>query len=299
MINNERYQELFTRASAGEPVPDDATDEEKEFYKSFTHNDINKLKFVYGLTQVNLAENSLRKKQEENTIKVFYRLSNLEAFIPKNKIPNATKNRCLENCIKEFGKKNITIIGDRLNNETLEYVKSLKIKFVLVDNGSGAATFRDALNLAIKKNKNTDFVYLLEDDFLHLPGSSKLLKEGIQEFGTYVTLYDHPDKYINANKQYGNPQINMNSEVTRLFKTESVHWKLTNSTVMSFATTVRRLKDDYELLIKYSSNNMTDSYGFFTELIQTKKLSPISSVPGYSTHCVKGWLSPFINWDEL
>ena len=112
-------------------------------------------------------------------------------------------------------------------------------------------------------------------------------------------MYDHPDKYMNADEEYGNPKISFNSEITRLFKTKSIHWKFTNSTVMSFACTVKRLKEDYELLIKYSSNKSTDSFGLFTELIQTKRLSPISSVPGYSTHCEKAWLSPFINWEKI
>ena len=114
-------------------------------------------------------------------------------------------------------------------------------------------------------------VYLLEDDFLHLPYSDRYLQEAITRAPLYVTLYDHPDKYINA-KDGGNPQIEQQGEVTRLIKTDSVHWKLTNSTVMSFACRVERLIEDYDLLMKYSSNNITDSYGLFTELGQTKQI---------------------------
>ena len=43
---------------------------------------------------------------------------NFQAGMSKKKIPNATKQHCLENCIKEFGVENITIIGDTLNDET-------------------------------------------------------------------------------------------------------------------------------------------------------------------------------------
>ena len=141
-------------------------------------------------------------------------------------------------------------------------------------------------------------VYLLEDDFLHKPGSKQLLKEGINRFKMYTTLYDHPDKYIDA-ANGGNPQIQQSSEITRIARTNSVHWKLTNSTVMSFATFVYRLKEDYELLKKYSSNNITDSYGFFTELLQTKQISTVSSIPGYSTHCEAAWLSPYTDWEKI
>ena len=68
---------------------------------------------------------------------------------------------------------------------------------------------------------------------------------------------------------------------------------------MSFATFVYRLKEDYELLKKYSSNNITDSYGFFTELLQTKQISTVSSIPGYSTHCEAAWLSPYTDWEKI
>ncbi|MDC6464861.1 hypothetical protein PQZ39_00355 [bacterium] len=231
-------------------------------------------------------------------MKIYYRLSNLEAGISKKKIPNATKQHCLENCINEFSVENITILGDRLNDETRDYVNSLNLNLVEVNNGTGAGTFRDALNLAIKENQDKDLVYLLEDDFLHLPNSKKLLIEGLHKVDAYITLYDHPDKYIN--KEFGgNPFIESEGEITRLIKTDSVHWKITNSTVMSFAARVSRLKSDYDLLLKYSSGKITDSFRFFVELNKTKQIPVLSSVPGYSTHCETAWLSPLINWNKI
>lgn len=231
-------------------------------------------------------------------IKVYYRLSNASAGVSKHKIKNATKKYCLENCIKEFGLHNITVIGDKLNKETRDFVHALSVKLIEVDNGNGSGTFRDALNLAIQENKDTDFVYLLEDDFLHKENSFNILLEGLKNYEGYLTLYDHPDKYINGNDG-GNPYIEQNGELTRLIKTTSTHWKITNSTVMSFAAKISRLKEDYELLMKYSSNNITDSFKYFTELSQNKGIPVLSSVPGYSTHCETLWLSPLTNWEEI
>tara|TARA_B110000902_G_scaffold256914_1_gene324348 strand:- start:9 stop:707 length:699 start_codon:yes stop_codon:yes gene_type:complete len=231
-------------------------------------------------------------------IKVYYRLSNLEAGVSKTKITNATKKHCLENCVKEFGKENITILGDRLNKETKDFVNSLDLKLIEVDNGNGSGTFRDALDLAIKENKDSDLVYLLEDDFLHKPKSKDYLIEGLTNYNAYITLYDHPDKYINK-EDGGNPFIEDKGELTRLIKTNSLHWKITNSTVMSFAVKVSRLKEDYDLLMKYSSNNITDSFRFFTELSQSKGIPIISSIPGYSSHCEAAWLSPLTDWSKI
>ena len=240
----------------------------------------------------------VKKRKTPGAIKVYYRLSNFEAGISKKKIPNATKKHCLENCINVFGKDNITVIGDTLNKETKKFVLDKELKLIEVENGTGSGTFRDALDQAIADNNSGEMVYLLEDDFLHLPHSDRYLQEAITRAPLYVTLYDHPDKYINA-KDGGNPQIEQQGEVTRLIKTDSVHWKLTNSTVMSFACRVERLIEDYDLLMKYSSNNITDSYGLFTELGQTKQIGVLSSVPGFSTHCESAWLSPLTNWNVI
>ena len=190
------------------------------------------------------------------------------------------------------------MIGDNLNHEHTEWLRSLGIRFIEVSNGNGSGTFRDALNLSIKENLESDFVYLLEDDFLHKEDSNGLLIEALNEYDSYITLYDHPDKYLNKDKG-GNPFIEDGGEVTRVIKTDTMHWKITNSTVMSFAARVSRLKHDMELLEKYSSNRITDSFGLFTELSRTKGIAVLSSIPGYSTHCEKAWLSPFTNWEEI
>ena len=231
-------------------------------------------------------------------LKVYYRLSNQEAGVSKIKMHGATKEHCLKNAIDVFGVDNITVIGDRLNDETRRNVELLGVRLVLVNNGNGAGTFRDALDIAIKENDDDTMVYLLEDDFLHLPQSSNKLVEVLERYDCYATLYDHPDKYIDASSG-GNPFIEGGGEDTKLFKTPSSHWKITNSTVMSFAARVNRLKQDYDSLMKHSDGQITDSFKFFCELRSTKGIPVVSSIPGYSTHCETAWLSPLTNWEKV
>lgn len=231
-------------------------------------------------------------------MKVYYRLSNQSAGGHKQKLPHATKEYCLVNAITVFGLENITVVGDNLNKETEEMVTSLGVRLVKVSNGSGAGTFRSALDLSIEENSDEDVVYLLEDDFLHKPEAAKLMEEGVNTFNAYVTGYDHPDKYINKDRG-GNPFIESGGEATRLVRTESSHWKMTNSTVMSFAASTKRLKEDRELLYKYSSERITDSFRFFLELAQERGVACISSVPGVSTHVESMWLSPFTDWSKI
>jgi hypothetical protein len=230
-------------------------------------------------------------------MKVYYRLSPNSTGVGKEKIKNATKQHCLQNAIDVFGIDNITVIGDNLNEELRIFIEQLDIRYVPVIFGNGSGTFRYSIDLAIKENTDDEIVYLLEDDFLHLPESRKLIEEVLDIMDVYVTLYDHPDKYIDANKG-GNPQIYDGGEVTKLIMTKSSHWKITNSTVMSWACKVKQLKDDYDFHIKYSQGRVTDSYGLFTEL-RNNGIGVISSVPGRSTHCETKWLSPLVDWGNI
>jgi outer membrane scaffolding protein for murein synthesis (MipA/OmpV family) len=58
---------------------------------------------------------------------------------------------------------------------------------------------------------------------------------------SFVSLYDHPDKYLPPS-QGGNPYCEGGAEDTRVYLTKSTHWKITNSTTMTFAATVSTLK---------------------------------------------------------
>jgi glycosyltransferase involved in cell wall biosynthesis len=196
-------------------------------------------------------------------MKIYYRLSNKNASASKIKLNHASKEYCLQNAITVFGKDSITVIGDNLNDNTKKMVESFDLRLISVNNNSGSATFRDALNLAIDENTNDTVAYLLEDDFLHTNNAAQIIEEGALAYDMYVTGYDHPDKYINS-EDGGNPFIQQDGEITRVIKTKSTHWKITNSTVMTFAARVSRLKKDKELLYKFSNNRITDSFGFFS-----------------------------------
>lgn len=230
-------------------------------------------------------------------MRVYYRLSNQSAGGYKSKLPNATKEHCLQNCIDVFGLENITVVGDSLNDETKTMVNSKGVRLHEVTNKSGALTFRDAYELAISEADDDEIVYLLEDDFLHKPKSKLLLETILDEFDCYATTYDHPDKYLDPTYG-GNPFCDGGAEDTRLYFVKNSHWKITNSTVMSFAAKCSRLKSDRDLIYKHSNAHLTDSFRMFLELRQIGILC-VSSVPGYSTHCETNWLSPLTNWDEV
>jgi hypothetical protein len=113
----------------------------------------------------------------------------------------------------------------------------------------------------------------------------------------FVSLYDHPDKYLPPSKG-GNPYCEGGAEDTRVYKTDSVHWKITNSTTMTFAAKVSTLKENENILRKHTSGTHPNDFQMFLELRANNKLL-ITSIPGYSTHGETAWLSPLTDWSKI
>ena len=179
-------------------------------------------------------------------MKIYYRLS--DHGYQKVKPDYINNEKCLTNLMLNFTdtysdtviRDELIVIADNVGDETYEWLSSLDLNVKRTDFGSGAQSFNYVLDEAVKLDDDTT-VYFVEDDYLHLPNSRKILKEGISLGADYVSLYDHPDKYINKNEG-GNPYVEDGGEVTKVFRSESCHWKLTNSTTMTFASKVKTLK---------------------------------------------------------
>ena len=128
-----------------------------------------------------------------------------------------------------------------------------------------------------------------------------MLLEGL-EIAHYVTLYDHPDKYVDVGKIkndcIGNPLIHFSSEETRVFCSDSTHWKFTNSTTMTFASKVSTLIEDATEIMQFTQNKYPNDYMMFRHLLDNKKRTLISSIPGNSTHGETAYLSPLIDWSK-
>ena len=212
-------------------------------------------------------------------MKIYYRISDKGRRNDKPDFINI--ENCLRNFCNHFDPKDITIIADNCEDNTIYVIK----KYINVDNiirtslgNSGAFLF--AAKQAIKDNTDNTIVYLVEDDYLHLKDSQQLINEGFV-YGDYVSLYDHPDKYLEGGKP--NPYVFGGGEETKVLLTKSTHWKYTNSTTMTFATHTKTLGKDIEVLTRYCQNNIPDDFGMFCDLIKLgRKL--VTSIPGRSTH---------------
>ena len=228
-------------------------------------------------------------------LKIYLRIS--EKKQNKNKPDYIDNEKCLNNLLSNFSINDdeLNIIADNVSDDTYEWIKEKNLNVERTNLGSGAQSFNYVLNKVLDFNRNC-VVYLVEDDYLHLKNARKILLEGIK-MADYVSLYDHPDKYINAH-QGGNPYVENGGEVTQVFKSDSCHWKLTNSTTMTFASTVDNMKRDKEILQKWTTGTYPEDFKMFIELRENDK-SLITPLPGYSTHGETQWLSPFIDWSKV
>ena len=229
-------------------------------------------------------------------MKIIYRIS--DAGYSKVKPEYVNNESCLKNFVSIFGNQNLHVIADNCSEDTLKmitkYVNPNSIETVSV--GHGAGTFNLALDMALGFDDET-IVYFVENDYLHKPGSDKVLVEGMQLGYGYVSLYDHPDKYINK-QNGGNPFIEDGGEVTRVMLTNSAHWKLTNSTTMTFASTVGTLREDESILREFTKGSYPRDFEMFLALRENQK-GLLTPIPGYSTHGETAWLTPLIDWSKI
>lgn len=238
---------------------------------------------------------------------IYYRIS--DGSYKKNRFEYATKENCLKNFLRNAFNSQLDklyIFADNVKDETYQnidkWIDSYKnVEIIRSHGGSSAAGFRIVFGEAITQNIE-ESVYFCEDDYAHIAGSRDVLLEGLT-IADYVTLYNHPDKYIPASKG-GNMYIEDDgTEATRIGKTQSSYWALTNSTTMTFAASVRVLKEDAEIWRKHTSGSYPRDFDCFIELRNMGRRL-VQPIPTKSTHCEIAWASSLIgtgekDWNEV
>jgi hypothetical protein len=230
-------------------------------------------------------------------MKIIYRIS--DAGYNKVKPKYINNRNCLWNAVNIFQGVDFedwTVIADNVSEETdvmiQSYIPRERINYVSV--GHGAGTFNLALDKALTFNDN-EIVYFIENDYLHLPGSKRIIEEGLDEIGAdFVSLYDHPDKYIDG----ANPYVQGGGEMTRVMLSTSSHWKVTNSTTMTFASKVKTLRKTENILREYTQGSYPRDFDMFVHLYNSAHYL-VTPIPGYSTHGETAWLTPLIDWSKI
>ena len=233
---------------------------------------------------------------------VLYRISNNS--YKKERLSFASKEYCLNNFIDNVlgHADKMTIIADCVNDglrDSIDRCRTKKIEIMHKELGSNGASFRFQIDLA-STLPDDEIVLFQEDDYLYKsanwPYSTNTSYNGLiaeaLDFADYVSFYDHPDKYLPP-KLGGNKFItDKGVENTGVFRTKNSHWKYTNSTTCTFATTAKVIKLDKNIWKTFCPESHPYDFQSFLALGVRGRLLA-TSIPGKSTHTEKHVLSPF------
>lgn len=224
-----------------------------------------------------------------NKIHVFYRHYNVSGTDTRR--PDwFTYEKCFENLINTCNDNVVIhIIYDTHksgDNWILKYANDYDIHYF--DGGHDWLSFQETGRYIEKCNlDSSDLIYLLENDYLHQ-------KNWVDEIFTlyktysglnYVSLYDHNDKYFL-------PQYE--SLTSKIITTETLHWRTTPSTCGTFIISKEIYDLDKDILFE-----MFGDHNKFIWLNENRGRFVLTPIPGLSTHCVSGLLSPTINWELI
>lgn len=247
--------------------------------------------------------NVMRQERDFNRLQVLYRISD-NGYKNKIKPYYVTKIDCLKNALLAFNspKTQFTIYvdsviesTDKAIHELCDSMENVTIKYLnLRSNGkSFLAVLNDACTL-----QDDDYVYFVEDDHIHLKDTFSVLSDAIRcNYTDYIALYDHPDKYDRGCKSI-NPLCRDFGEHTCIFRTNNHHWKISNSTVMTFGAFADVLKRDKKVFEDIIKGDAALDYEIFTRLRNEGKYLS-TPIPSLSTHGETDFLAPFIDWEQV
>jgi hypothetical protein len=216
----------------------------------------------------------------------------------------------LEKCFKNFldtldpTKTNLTVIfdGPIENSFILKYQNKYLFDIHQINAGtdfkSNTMTFEYIKNQPIKNN---EIVYILEQDYLHLPWIDAvefLYKTDINYNinNSYISLYDHADKYTRNDPTRQNTEWGMYHDLkSQIYYTPYRYVRTVPSTCGSFLLSKQLFDKDYEVHTSGQADNTR--FGILTKEPYNRIV--LSFMPGLSTHLHTHFMSPLIDWQTI
>jgi hypothetical protein len=214
----------------------------------------------------------------------------------KSRIRGFSRQKCHDNLLATLDTDlvNVTFLLDTFHPTKTPHFVTTQTKYRVISfkGGTETASFLTLLDYVVSlKLKPETLIYFLEDDYLHRPNWASILLEGFSIAGiSYMTLYDHRDKYFLP--AYDTLE-------SKLFYTPSCHWRTTPSTTNTYAMRYQTLLDDLPIHKQFSENRrITADHDKFIELGR-RGATLISPLPGFSTHCDEKETSPCTDWEKM
>ena len=166
----------------------------------------------------------------------------------------------------------------------------------IITDGSEAGAFIKLLDhISSFGFEHNTIIYIVEDDYLHRPNWASVVIEGTKIISERIgegfgSLYDHPDKMEPSIY----PQL-----YSQIFCSKTTHWRTTPSTTNTYFGQYSAFQDSMEIQKAFSTGvSISRDHDKFISLLQNG-YGLITPVPGYSTHCVEGYLGTITDWSKL
>ncbi len=223
-------------------------------------------------------------------IHIFYRHYNIEGSDYKNRPQWFNFEKCFINLLNTIEGKNVNLYLVMDGNVESNFIKKYKDKYILhsVDAKSDQISFWKTWEIAKQTRiSDKDLIYFLENDYLHVDGWVDKVVDLFSTYNNlnYVSLYDHNDKYFLSMYE---------GLVSKIFTSETHHWRTTPSTCGSFIISKNIFEEDF-----IDHTTIKGDHNKFLHLNQTKNRFVLTPIPGLSTHCMEGLMSPTINWSKI
>jgi len=221
---------------------------------------------------------------------IFYRHYNVQGTDNKNRPSWFDYQKCYDNLISTISSNESVRVNIVYDGKEDNWIKNkFYNKFYEIEAKEDMKSFWETVKLAHSDNsiKDDDLIYFLENDYMHVNGWVDKVFDLFKSYKglDYVSLYDHNDKYF----------LPMYKNLTSLiFTTKLHHWRTTPSTCGSFIATKQKIKEDFDIL-----STMRGDHNKWLWLNENRNRFVFTPIPGLSTHCMNGLLSPTIKWENI
>lgn len=227
-------------------------------------------------------------------IEIIYRCCELETGnLPKKSArPNwFSKEQSLLNIIdianRSSHSSKFTMIHDGPSGPLEDIFKeNCSGQLININYNSNHKSLIECLNYA--KSSKADYIYFLEDDYIHRDGAIECLFDGLSLFpNSVISLYDHPDRYERTD--------DLDRGKSYIYTGKTCHWRTAESTTCTWASS-KYLYDN--VLYDIAKQHCLNDRDFFRNLIVGPNIRLVTPMPAYSTHCHLPFLSPLVDWEQ-
>lgn len=174
-----------------------------------------------------------------------------------------------------------TVICDYCNPETIELLERTGWKIIQTSKGIDETMH---MSYEIARESNDDIILFQECDYLYRPGVGAKYIEAIKKCDL-VSPYDHPDFYS---------RFDIHPHETNIIIQGNQHYRFSTRNTMTFGLTKKVLTDGFDHFMRwgYLDNEIWVDLQRLGYLLWTP-------IPSFSTHMVKDYLAPGVDWESL